>query len=183
MKVLCISAAFAFGCFCATAQQTFVKGYVITDKGDTLRGEIRLNPKKEHEAYTKVFLKDLSGVQKNYKPEKTKGYGYDNKRFVPVTADGEARFFEVIVSGPISLYKTIGEVMRMNESVFEAEYFVARQDDKEPVIVKESKFKKQITELMKDNPEIAATYAEEKKFDLEKATDLINRYNAWKSGK
>jgi hypothetical protein len=166
-----------------TAQNTFVKGYIITDKGDSLKGEIRLNPKKEQELYTKVFLKDASGLQKNYKPEKVKAYGYENKKYVSVVADGEAKFFLVIVSGPIGLYKTMVETMKMNEALVENEYYLSSESEKEPMVVKESKFKKQISELMKDNMEIVATYSEEKKFDLEKATELIKKYNAWKSGK
>lgn len=164
------------------AQTSFVKGYIITDKGDSIKGEIRLNPKKENELFTKVFLKDANGLQKNYKPEKVKCYGYENKKYISVVADGEARFFLVVVSGPIGLYKTIVESMKMNESVIEDEYYLSNETEKAPMVVKESKFKKQITELMKDNLEIAATYSEEKKFDLEKATELIKKYNAWKSG-
>ena len=47
---------------------------------------------------------------------------------------------------------------------------------------KENKFKKQIAERMKDNPEIAASYGEENEFNRENAIDVINKYNAWKAG-
>jgi hypothetical protein len=183
MKTIAVIPALLLSCSMLKAQGNFVKGYVVNEKGDTLKGEVRLNPKKEQEIYTKVFLRDANGMQKNYKPEKTKGYGYEDKRFVSGITDNEARFFLVIIKGPVSLYKTVVESMKMNETVFESVYFLSTAADNIPVEVKESKFKKQIGEIMKDNPEIVASYAEEKKFDLEKATDLINRYNSWKSGK
>ena len=122
-------------------------------------------------------------MQKNYKPEKTKGYGYENKRFLSVEADGEQRYFLVVTSGNINLYKVVLEEMKMNEPVYVAEYYISKEGENTPVPVKESKFKKQIAEFMKDNPEIAGSYSEEKKFDLEKATELINTYNSWKAGK
>jgi hypothetical protein len=183
MKTILISSALFLSFSVANAQNNFVKGYVLPDKGDTLKGEVRINPKKENEYFAKVFFKDATGVQKNYKPEKTKAYGFDDKRFISMELDGEMKFFQVLVSGPMSLYKSIYESMKMNEVTYQTEYYITSPEEAKPVVVKESKFKKQITELMKDNAEIAAAYSEEKKFDLEKATELIKSYNAWKSGK
>lgn len=167
--------------FLAISQQTYVKGYLVTDKGDTLKGEIKTNPKKEPELYTKVFFKDANGMQKTYKPEKTKGYGFGSRRFVAVTADGEGRYFEILVQGTIGLYKTSVEATKMNETVFETLYYLSRAGDTSPTPVKENKFKKQLQELMKDNPDIAASYSEEKKFDPEKAAEVIQNYNNWKN--
>lgn len=183
MKVPLLSSALFLCLSAATAQNNFVKGYVVTEKGDSLSGEVRTNPKKENEYYAKVFFKDPTGMQKNYKPEKTKAYGFEDKRFVSMESDGEMKYFQVLVSGPMSLYKSIFESMKMNEVTYDTEYYITTPEEKKPVVVKEAKFKKQIAELMKDNPELAASYAEEKKFDLEKATGLIKSYNSWKAGK
>src|ERR1041385_6306165 len=83
------------------AQFTFVKGYIVNEKGDTLRGEVKTNPKKEHESYQRVTFKDASGAQKNYKPAKIKGYGFENNHFISFGKDDEATFYRVLVSGPI----------------------------------------------------------------------------------
>lgn len=163
------------------SQQTYLKGYLVTDKGDTLIGEVKTNPKKEAELYAKVFFKDANGMQKSYKPEKTKGYGFGNRRFVAVTADGEGRYFEVLVQGAIGLYKTTVESTKMNETVFETVYYLSRAGETSPTPVKENKFKKQLLEFMNDNADIAAAYPEEKKFDPEKAVEVIKNYNNWKN--
>jgi len=183
MRTFIYTIAFSALSVVLCAQNTFVKGYILAEKGDTIKGEVRLNAKKEGDNYYKVFFKDNNGMQKNYKPEKTKGYGFENKHFVSMESDGEVKYFEVVVKGSLSLYKIMQEVMKMNELFFEAEYYLTTGGENKPIAVKESKFKKQITELMKDNAELAASYSEEKKFDLEKATDLIKSYNAWKAGK
>src|SRR5438105_6955200 len=88
------------------AQITFVKGYIINDKGDTLRGEVKTNPKKEHESYARVTFKDASGAQKNYKPAKVKGYGFENNHFISWGKEDEALFYKRLASGAINFYKS-----------------------------------------------------------------------------
>jgi hypothetical protein len=163
------------------AGQNFTKGYVITEKGDSLAGEIKINPKKEYEVYNKLTFRDPNGAQKNYKPEKVRRYGFEKRQFFSMDADGERKFFESLASGKINFYKTVTETTRMNETSFEPEYYLARPDNK-LVSVKESKFRKQIADWMKDQPDIAADYPEEKKFYPEKALEIINRYNALPPG-
>jgi hypothetical protein len=181
MKHFLIALMAGFTLFSMKAQQTYVKGYLVTDKGDTLKGEIKLNPKKEHEAYSKVFFKDQTGVQKGYKPGKTKAYGYDNTHYIAMDSEEEQKFFQVMASGAINLYKLGYEGMRMNEITHEVEDYIAKDDKME--LVKESKFKKQISDWMKDNPEFINTYEDTKKFDADKAVEIIKQYNSWKAGK
>jgi hypothetical protein len=167
----------------ATAQTTFVKGYIVNEKGDTLRGEAKINPKKEIDSYNKIFFKDGSGVQKNYKPTKLLAYGYEGQHFVSMDCEGEKKFYKVLATGEINFYKLGYEAMRMNEIIFQEEYYISRPDNKDLVLVKEGKFKKQMTDWMKDNPEFLNSYGDDKKFDPEKATEIINQYNSWKAGK
>jgi hypothetical protein len=162
--------------------QNYVKGYVITEKGDSINGEIKFNPKKEYDVYVKLPFKDANGAQKNYKPEKVKRYGIENRQFSSFEEGGEFRFFEALAKGDISLFKTVTEATRMNETSFEPEYYLMRSD-KKLVDVKETKFRKQIAEWMKDQPEIAEEYPDEKKFDPEKAVLVIRHYNSIKTGK
>lgn len=183
MKLLLTSILLLLACVGSQAQPGFVKGYLITDKGDTLKGEIRINPKKEQDLYAKVFFKEASGMQKSHKPEKTKGYGFEDKTFVSVGSDDGGRFFQVVVKGPISFYKTMVEATKMNEIIYLPEYYLSKMEDKIPILVKESRFKKQLAELMKDNSQIADSYPDDKKFDFEKAVEVIKNYNAWRKGK
>ena len=163
------------------SQVTFVKGYVVDAKGDTLKGEVKLNPKKENDVYLKVFFKDASGVIKTYKPNKIKGYGYNELTFISMDSEGEPTFYNVLARGEINFYKLMFEALRMNKAVFEAEYYIAPPDNKKLTIVREGKFKKQLGDWMKDNPEFLASYEDEKVFDADKATSLIKQYNAWKA--
>lgn len=166
--------------YSATAQITFVKAYLITEKGDTLQGEVKINPKKEHENYTKVFFKDASGVQKNYKPNKVKGYGYDGNHFVAIDQNDEVKFYKRMTTGAIILYKSAFEAVVMNASTYDFEYYLYKEGDKKLTEVKEGKFKKQLQDWMKDNPELADDYKDEKKLNIESAVEIINKYNEWK---
>jgi len=167
----------------AFSQINFVKGYMINMSGDTLKGEIKTNPKKEFDSYNKVFFKDASGVQKNYKPDKVKGYGFDNNHFIASKYEGEPMFYKVLSKGPIMLFEMMYEMQQMNDIIYKTEYYVAKKDDSEYSKLKESKYKKQLGELMKDNPDILATADDDKKFEIEKVVELVNQYNTWAQSK
>lgn len=167
----------------AVAQVTYAKAYIVNDKGDTIRGEAKLNPKKEHEAYDKVFFKDPTGAQKSYKPGKTKAYGFDDKHFVSMDSEGEPKFYMVLSRGAINFYKLGYEALKMNDIVHEIEYYISHAGNEKLVLVKEGKFKKQMTEWMKDEPEFISAYDDDKKFDEERATAVITQYNNRKAGK
>ena len=152
---------------------------MITIAGDTLKGEVKMNPKKEFDNYNKVFFKDASGVQKNYKPDKVRGYGFDNKHFITSKYDGEPTFFKVLSRGHIMLFEMMYEMQQMNEIAVKNEYYIAKKEDTEYAKLKENKYKKQLTELMKDNPDILANADEDKKFEIEKVVELVNQYNDW----
>lgn len=163
----------------AFSQITFVKGYMINMTGDTLKGEIKMNPKKEFDNYNKVFFKDPSGVQKNYKPGKIKGYGFENKHFIASTLDGEPTFYKVLSQGPIMLYEVMFEIQQMNEIALKNEYYFSKKEETEYSRLKENKFKKQLGELMKDNPDILENANDDKKFEIEKVVEIVDQYNDW----
>jgi hypothetical protein len=185
MKYLLIALFMSICAFYATAQKmTFEKGYVVNDKGDTIKGEIKYNPKKEQDCYSKVVIKDGSGALKNYKPNKARAYGFNDQRYVAMDFEGEPKFLRVLAEGEINLYKMMFEEISMNQPVVGGEYFISqRADDKKKIPVKEGKFKKQMTELMKDNTQFISNYEDEKTFNEANATEVIKKYNAWKAGK
>lgn len=162
------------------AQISFVKGYIVNDKGDTLKGEVKVNPKKEQDNYNKVFFKDASGVQKNYKANKVKAYGFNNRNFVAMTLDEEPKFYEKLTDGAIILYKVAFEVTNMNETSFDFDYFLYKEGDKKLTDVKLGKFKKQLQEWMSGSAEFASDYKDEKKFNEPLAIEIITKYNEWK---
>jgi len=50
-------------------------------------------------------------------------------------------------------------------------------------MVKQNKFKKQLSYWMKDNMEFLNDYVDSKTIDPAKAIDMITKYNTWKAGK
>jgi hypothetical protein len=183
MKKTCLAALLFFVFACVSAQSGMVKGYLISSKGDTLQGEIKVNPKKEIDLYTKVTFRDANGAQKVYRAGKAKAYGFNDRHFVSITFEEEPGFYEVLAQGEINFYKLGFEELRMNQAVFEVEYYLSKSGENELVLLKESKFKKQMGEWMKDNTEFIETYGEDKKFNYEKALGVIKNYNAWKANK
>lgn len=162
------------------SQITFVKGYMINDKGDTLKGELKINPKKEQDNFNKVFFKDPSGIQKNYKPNKVKGYGFDNRHFVSMELDGEPKFYQRLTDGAIVLYKVAFEILGANETTYDFDYFLFKDGDKKLTDVKQGKFKKQLQEWMTGSAGFANDFQDEKKFNEASAIEVINKYNDWK---
>ncbi|MDO9000460.1 MAG: hypothetical protein Q7W45_11890 [Bacteroidota bacterium] len=163
--------------FSSFSQIAFLKGYIVNDKGDTIRGEVKINPKKEQDNYSKVFFKEESGTQKSYKPNKVKAYGFDNQHFTALDYDGELKFYKVLVIGEISLYKMMFEVINMNAVSYAAEYFITRKEDKKMTSVKENKFKKQLQEMMSGAAGFANEYDGDKKINEESAIQVIKKYN------
>jgi len=163
-----------------SAQGNFVKAYMINAKGDTVRGEVKINPKKEFDHYFKITFKDEAGAQKNYKPAKIKGFGFDNKNFIAYGEDEDAMFYERLTDGAIILYKSCFLSVHMNQEMREAAYYLYRPGDKKMTDVREDKFKKQIQEWMSGAAGFAGEYTEEKKFNVESAIAVINKYNDWK---
>ncbi len=160
------------------AQFTFVKGYIINDKGDTLRGEVKVNPKKEHESFQRVTFKDASGAQKNYKPAKVKGYGFEGNHFISWGKEEEAQFYKRLANGPIFFFKSAFEVVAMNKSTWEFDYFLFKDGDKKMTDAKIGKFQKQLKEWMKDAQEYAEYYKENSKdIDETSAIEAITKYN------
>jgi hypothetical protein len=163
------------------SQQGFTPGYIIGMAGDTVRGEVKVNEKKPQEHYEKVMFRDDKGMQKTYKPNKIKGYGYKDQHFVSIIGADYDSFYRILAQGPLSLYELMYELERVNKKTIEKEYYLAAPGAKHYDAVKERGFKKQLASATSDNPSIAENYPDEKQFDPEAATAAIKEYNAWKA--
>lgn len=168
-------------CFCGTlAAQSFIKAKVVTTKGDTVYGEAQINTKKLMQKYEKVILRDANGIQKIFKADKASAYFLENDQFISLDNDGEPRFYRVLALGAVNLYELGVEMQVGNKIVPELEYYLSYPQNKRLVEVKKKKFKKQIADWLKDNPDIASKYTEEE-FDESKATAIIIEFNNWKA--
>jgi hypothetical protein len=165
------------------AQNNFVKSYIVNEKKDTIWGEAKVNAKKESDAFDKIYFKDAAGIQKTYRANKIMAYGVNDDHFISLDNAGEPQFYKVLARGEINLYMVVYEGMQMNEPTYDRVYYLAKPDNKKLVVVKQNKFKKQISEWMKENPEFIANYEDNKELDVEKAVAVISQFNSWKAGK
>ena len=168
-----------FFSFLSFSQSTFIKGYVVQLNGDTIHGEVKVNTKKEIDQFVKVAFKDQSGMQRVYKSDKLKAYGFETKNFVPAKNDGEPVFYKVLSSGSLDLFELQYEVLQMNEIHIKSQYFIKKTGNEEFIKIKHGRFKKQIADLMGDNQKLVKEMEENKGLDLENIVEVFNRYNIW----
>lgn len=175
LLVLGISAIKLF----SQAPAVTVKGYVVTLKDDTLRGDIKLNPKKELEVFEKVTINLSATEKKTFKPDKIKGYKTDSAVFVSKKLDDAMSFFKVLSTGKLNLYEFQYYWEKPNKDmVIKSEYYMEKQgEDKTTKIKQGGKYKKQLAEAMSDNEELVKSF-DEKEFDAEDMIEIFNQYNS-----
>jgi hypothetical protein len=160
----------------AFAQAKYFPGYVIQLNGDTLKGEIKKNPKKEFDNFSKAAYRKKDGVDmKTFGPAKVKEYCVDGSTFVSRNVDGEQVFVKRLSKGAVCLYEVQVETMQMNEIKVKSDYYIEKKGG-EFVKVKSSKFKKQMTDVMSDNEDIVKGL-EDKTYDFENIVEVVNAYN------
>lgn len=94
----------SINCF---GQNDFEKGYIITNKNDTLVGEISNGHK---DAHLFVIFKDKDGKLNNYDPKSALGYAHNNIAYrtvhIPYGQDTLFSFAKVLADGCLTLYQT-----------------------------------------------------------------------------
>jgi hypothetical protein len=175
LTVLVLAAVITFNSN-AFSQAKYFQGYVIMLNGDSLKGEVKKNPKREFDNFTKASFRKKDGSEiKNYTPAKIKEYNVDGITFVSRNVDGEQVFVKRISKGAVNLYEAQMETMQMNEIKVKSDYYMEKSGG-EFVKVKSGKFKKQMTDVMSDNEEIVKAL-EEKKYDFDNIVEVVDAYN------
>jgi len=158
------------------AQSAFYPGYIILLTGDTLKGDVKMNPKKDLDLFSKVTFKKGNEAPKMYKANKIKEYKVDNTVFVSRNIEGEQVFIRRISTGLVNLYEWKIEVMQMNDIKEKIDYFMEKVGEEGPVKIKSGKFKKQVADVMSDNEEILKGL-ENKKYDFDNIVEIFDDYN------
>lgn len=181
-KNLTLLILLVFGGFTiAKAELVWKTGYVILANGDTLKGEIKYNTKKELSLFSKVTFRQAEKV-KNYKPEDLQEFCYEETHFLTKAMDKELVFLKLVSEGAINLFEWQFEMMHGDQMVVDMDYYVEKVGgtDKEPQKLKGNKFKKTVAELMADNSELVARVdAESKKYEIGEMKSVIEEYNGW----
>lgn len=180
-KIFSLLAIFSLGTIVSVhAELVYKTGYIVLLSGDSVKGDIRVNTKKELPLFSKVAVKQGEAT-KTYKPEQVKEYGFESTHFVARKIDGEMQFVKVLSSGRVNLYEWQYELQRGAEVVVESEYYIEKNDGaSEMQKAKSGKFKKIVAEVMADNSELVArVQSEDKKYEVAEMTQVCDEYNTW----
>lgn len=165
----------------ANAQASYYKGYVVLLTGDTLKGEIKMNAKRELDNFTKATYRKSEGSEiKTFNPKKIKEYNVNGVTFVSRNLEDEQVFLKQLSGGLVNLYEEQVEVYQMNEIKVKSDYYMEKAGEAGPIKIKSGKFKKQVEEVMADNSDIVRGL-EDKTYDFDNIVEVFNSYN--KSGK
>jgi hypothetical protein len=165
--------------YSAFSQVKYYKGYVILINGDTLKGEIKKNPKNEFDNFRKAVYRKGEGLpMKSYGAEKVKEYNIDGDIFLSRMIEDEAVFVKRILVGTYNLYEAQIETMQSNKITAETAYFIEKSGSTDliKIIEKSSKFKKQMMDIMSDNKDIVKAL-EAEKYTYKNITELFEAYN------
>lgn len=175
LSVLFLTIAFNHKAF---AQVKYRKGYVITWKGDTLKGEIEYNPKKDIDTYRKVKFRagSVGAPIKSFHAEKLKEYGMDSLIFIYRNLEDEDVFIKQILTGTIKLYEGRSEIIDGTKVTYEPDYYFMKGEEAVVIQDKPVRFKKQMIALMADKPEIVKAL-EEEKYNFANLLELFKAYN------
>ena len=161
---------------------TSSQGYVVTNKGDTLKGEIIERDKKTGLRFEgdKIKLIISPTEKKSYSPGKIKMYYNGENVFESVEYKSEEfAFMQVIDKGELTLYQLDLERDKKGEiEVYETQYYVKKTTEKAAIRVKENNFKKDVGALVKDNEDMLDE-VNNKDLVFEDLEKVIKDYNAW----
>jgi hypothetical protein len=161
----------------AFAQASYYKGYVILVSGDTLKGEIKMNPKREFDNFTKASYRKSEGSEiKTFNPKKIKEYYVNGVIYVSRNVEGEQVFMKQLSGGLVNLFEAQIEVYQMNELKIKSDYYMEKVGETGPVKIKSGKFRKQVEEVMSDNLEIVKGL-QDKTYDYDNIVEVFNSYN------
>lgn len=112
----------------AFAQAKYLPGYVILLTGDTLRGEIKKNTKRDYDNFVKVAYRKSEGNDlRTFAPKKIKGYWVDSTTFVSRMIEEDLVFVKRLSSDTSSTiiyeaqvqYEQVGEVKVATDYYYE----------------------------------------------------------------
>lgn len=152
-------------------------GFIITNSGDTIKGEV-LNI-NQATCYTTCKFKTESGIQ-NYHPKEIKGYGYSTSEFSSQLVD--SLFLEILIEGEMSLYKADNTYfIKKNDEIT-----VLQSEEKSvktgssTVVVKSNKWKGALAYLTSDCLKDAQKTTSNISFGEKQIAGVVKKYNECK---
>ena len=159
-------------------------GYVILNSGDSVKGDVHINTKKELALFSKVQLKQGDNL-KTYKPDQVREFGYDDVKFLARKVDGDMQFLKVLSFGRVLLFELQFEMQRGNDLVVDSDYYIQKNDGSDADLskVKSGKFKKIVADMMADNADLVTRVQnDDKKYEINDMQKVVDEYNDWYKG-
>ncbi len=153
------------------SNDVFEDGYIVTSKGDTLVGLIKVV--KEIETYNKVIFKDKKNKVKTYNASQLLEYFYFNNQYVSAYHENQPCFFKLIVSGKVKLYKLM---LPNGNNEPHLVFFALPKGEGEIIKLDEDKLNKQLQRLFKVNETLKNKLAKQKYTPLQ--VDTLQYYFA-----
>ena len=160
---------------------TFVDGWVKTNKGDTLRGQVCYENSKTGERMDKIYFVDANNSKKRMGAEKLASFGFDGRiyDFVDV-GDGFGKVvMQRVIQGDITMFYAWfkSESSTPQKFTYERAIFLKREGRDELFEVLERKFEKTMSSYFKGDEDIIQMIKENKwtANDMEK---IVAAYNA-----
>lgn len=159
----------------------FEEAYVLSLKGDTIPGHIRMPKTKKIEIYQKISFRDKATNKiRLYTPDKISGFGYKKYYYISAFHNSKSCYFRVLSKGKASLFETVFEVVDEGVATEVVEYCVLEEgSDGEFKIVDQKGIKKQLKDIFRSNKALAQRIGEQKEipFKPEVLEAYFNEFN------
>lgn len=166
------------GLFSQNPAAAFIKpGIAVSNKGDTLRGDIRW-AKKE------IYLQNMSmklpdNTSKGISPKNFRYVRVGEHEFESVELPGgekEKVFMKRLSSGKINLYQYDYELYQFNTNTVKSEHYIRSGPEGEVIKITTGNAHKKLDDLMADRPDLLKQL-EDKHLDFAKLKETIDLYN------
>lgn len=168
---------FAVTCFAQAKKNpdVFEPGYVVTLKGDTLKGTIKMPKISATEIYQKIIFRDSKNKQRMYLPGKINGFGLGGYYYINGYHNNKPSFLKVLSAGKFNLLQMLYEEMSESGKVIVAEFCVMSGPQGEEFVVLEEKgLKKQLKDFFKSNKPMVQRINEQKTIDYK--AEILEAY-------
>jgi hypothetical protein len=160
----------------------FETAYVVTLKGDTLRGQLKMPKLNKHEIYQKISFRDKANKVKMFLPDKIKGYSFGGYFYKSAFFENKPAFFKVLSDGTASLYLICFELNENGEKVEIHDFCVKTEEKGEEklTLLEQKGLKKQLKDIFKSNKPLVQKIGEQKEIacNAETLESYFKEFNA-----
>ena len=180
------------GKYDGTLRGQALRGFLIDDNGDTVRGSIKIDFQYSMQRNPWITPDDIKLKNRNYVAESVKYYEIENNtkwfstKFTILKAPSEgkmsfSKLLHVFEFGPITLFDYNFYDDKVNPPINEVKtYMQLPNGDVVDMASMLFGFKNKMSEYVKDYPELAAKIAnKEKGYGILGIYDIVREYNKW----